>query len=302
MTKGETSLKIINITTWIEENKKSLLPPVCNKLLHNQQLVVMFVGGPNAREDYHIEEGEEMFYQLKGDICVKIIENNVRKDIVIKEGEFFVLPARIPHSPQRAANSIGLVIERRREPGEIDGVRWHIPNETNVLYEKWFFCKDLGIELVPLIKNYFSSKEHKTKTPGDNVMDESKLPYKLSSTNILKELHGAFNLEEKINSTDGNLVNLTPKQLNLQFEVAVLKKGSHIYTDSDSKSIDIWLFQLKGNSSVKVDTNVETNETYKLQEKDSVIVPVGFYSSINIDIIDDESFVLKVTQNPGLKN
>lgn len=132
--------KIINVNKWIDENRNDFNPPVCNKLMHNEQLVVMFVGGPNQREDYHIEEGEEIFYQIKGEMCVKIIENGQKKDVVVKEGEFFILPAKIPHSPQRYANTIGLVLERKRDKSEIDGVRWYVPNETNVLYEKWFYC------------------------------------------------------------------------------------------------------------------------------------------------------------------
>ena len=150
----EEELKVINVQKWIDENQHCFAPPVCNKLMHNEQLVIMFVGGPNQREDYHIEEGEELFYQIKGQMCVKIVENGKHRDIVINEGEFFLLPARIPHSPQRTADSIGLVIERKRINTEIDGVRWFVPNSVSPLYEKWFHCKDLGIELIPLIKNF----------------------------------------------------------------------------------------------------------------------------------------------------
>lgn len=138
----QKSPEIINLTKWIEINKNNFMPPVCNKLMHNGQLVVMLVGGPNQREDYHIEEGEEIFYQLKGDMCVKIIENNKHKDVFIKEGEFFILPARVPHSPQRFTNTIGLVIERKRTIHEVDAVRWFVPEKTNVLYEKWFHCSE----------------------------------------------------------------------------------------------------------------------------------------------------------------
>lgn len=137
---SKSEFKILNVDKWIEENKEDFSPPVCNKLMHNQQLIVMFVGGPNQREDYHIEEGEEVFYQLKGDMCVKIVENGERKDVVVREGEFFVLPARVPHSPQRYANTVGLVLERRRDSNETDGVRWYVPDSNNVLYEKWFHC------------------------------------------------------------------------------------------------------------------------------------------------------------------
>ena len=92
---------------------------------------------------------------MKGDACIKILENNVHTDIIIKEGEFFLLPARIPHSPQRTANSLGLVVERRRNLNETDSVRWFVPGTTDILFDGWFYCKDLGIELVPLIKGIF---------------------------------------------------------------------------------------------------------------------------------------------------
>ncbi|MGH0189674.1 UNVERIFIED_CONTAM: hypothetical protein FKN15_036003 [Acipenser sinensis] len=80
---------MVNVDKWIEENEASFLPPVCNKLMHFSQLNVMFVGGPNMRKDYHIEEGEELFYQLRGDMCLKVIENNTQKDVLIREGELF---------------------------------------------------------------------------------------------------------------------------------------------------------------------------------------------------------------------
>ncbi|KAI6071776.1 3-hydroxyanthranilate 3,4-dioxygenase [Aix galericulata] len=119
---------------------------------HRHQLNVMFVGGPNERKDYHIEEGEELFYQVKGDMCLKIIENGKQKDIFIREGEMFLLPARIPHSPQRYRDTVGLVIERERLKTEIDGLRYYVGESTNVLFEKWFHCEDLGTQLTPIIQ------------------------------------------------------------------------------------------------------------------------------------------------------
>lgn len=59
------------------------------------------MGGPNARKDYHFNETEELYYQVEGDIVVKIIDDGEFKDISIKEGEMFLLPPRTPHSPQR---------------------------------------------------------------------------------------------------------------------------------------------------------------------------------------------------------
>ena len=103
-----------NFNAWIDEHRHLLKPPVGNKVVYveNDDFIVMVVGGPNSRKDYHYNEGEELFYQVEGDIVLKIIEDGKPVDIEIKEGEMFLLPARVPHSPQRSAGSIGLVIER----------------------------------------------------------------------------------------------------------------------------------------------------------------------------------------------
>merc|ERR1712121_199229 len=90
--------------SWLQENEKYFLPPVCNKMMHNDQLKVFYVGGPNQRADFHLEEGEELFYMRKGDMTLPIIT----------EGAVFLLPGRIPHSPNRGADTVGLVVERDR--------------------------------------------------------------------------------------------------------------------------------------------------------------------------------------------
>ncbi|CAF5009544.1 unnamed protein product, partial [Rotaria sp. Silwood1] len=142
----------INVDQWIKENETQFLPPVCNKLLHNNQLTIMFVGGPNIRKDYHLEEGEELFYQIKGDMCLKVLEQNQHRDIIIKEGEIFLLPSHIPHSPNRFENTVGFVMERKREEHELDCIRYYQGHSTDRLYERWFHTTDLGTQLRPIIK------------------------------------------------------------------------------------------------------------------------------------------------------
>ena len=125
-----------NFKTWIDEHRHLLKPPVGNKQVYEDaDFIIMVVGGPNARKDYHYNEGEEFFYQLEGDIVVKIQENGKAVDIPIKEGEIFLLPPKIPHSPIRSANSVGLVIERKRTQKEEDGLLWFCDNCNNKLYE-----------------------------------------------------------------------------------------------------------------------------------------------------------------------
>jgi len=169
------------VNEWLQENKDQFIPPVCNKMLHERQLKVMFVGGPNTREDYHINEGEEFFYMVKGDMCLKTIEKGEKRDVVIREGECFLLPGKIPHSPQRKANTIGLVIERERLRHERDGLRFHIKDTTVPLFERWFHCQSLGTQLVPIIKEFFNSSECKTQTPTDYSVPE-KAPYTPNDT------------------------------------------------------------------------------------------------------------------------
>jgi 3-hydroxyanthranilate 3,4-dioxygenase len=159
------------------ENVKHLLkPPVGNHLIFGQKehLKVMFVGGPNQRPDYHINEGEELFFQMKGAMDLRIIEHNKPKNIQIKEGEMFCLPPRVPHSPQRYADSCGLVIERERLPTETDALRWYVDenenvNQVEILYEKYFHCHDLGTQLKPAIMEYFASDSHTSRIPPEGT-------------------------------------------------------------------------------------------------------------------------------------
>jgi 3-hydroxyanthranilate 3,4-dioxygenase len=145
-----------------------------NKLLYGSgQLKVMIVGGPNAREDFHIEEGEELFYMLKGDMVLDVIERGRKRSVPIREGELFLLPPRIPHSPQRRAGTVGLVLERERLERELDGLRWYVPGEegSRVLYQEWFHCTDLGSQLKPVIERFFASDEYSSKTPAGEFRD-----------------------------------------------------------------------------------------------------------------------------------
>ena len=116
----------INFKEWIEDNRELLKPPVGNKCVYEDaEFIVMVVGGPNSRKDYHYDLGEEFFYQIEGDMLLKIKDGDEFKDISIKEGEIFLLPPKTPHSPQRFENTVGLVIERTRKEDELDGFQWY---------------------------------------------------------------------------------------------------------------------------------------------------------------------------------
>ena len=113
---------------------------------------------------------DEFFYQVEGDITLRIIDEGTQKDIPIREGEIFLLPARVPHSPQRPANTVGLVIERKRLEGELDGFQWYCENCGNLLYEEYFPLKNIVTQLPPIMERFFQSEEHRTCSKCGTVM------------------------------------------------------------------------------------------------------------------------------------
>src|SRR6516164_5312322 len=127
----------LNLRHWIEEHRALLKPPVGNKLIYrDSEFIVMAVGGPNARRDFHVDPAEEFFHQIEGDMVLRVVEDGRFRDLPIRAGEILLLPPRIPHSPQRPAHSVGLVIERQRRPGELDGLQWYCDKCAHLLYEE----------------------------------------------------------------------------------------------------------------------------------------------------------------------
>jgi 3-hydroxyanthranilate 3,4-dioxygenase len=163
-----------NFKKWIDENRHLLKPPIGNQQVYkgNDDFIVMVVGGPNSRKDYHSNEGEEFFYQLEGDIVLKVIEDGKPKDIAIREGEIFLLPSKIPHSPRRPANTIGLVIERYRREGEMDGFIWHCENCGEKLYEEFAEVTDIVSQLPPIMDRFWSNPENTTCKNCGTVMQK----------------------------------------------------------------------------------------------------------------------------------
>ncbi|UCF69202.1 MAG: 3-hydroxyanthranilate 3,4-dioxygenase [Acidobacteriota bacterium] len=148
-----------NLKAWIEENRHLLEPPVGNKMVwKDREFLVMVVGGPNRRKDYHVEAGEEFFYQIEGDITLRIIEDGKPRDVSIREGEMFLLPAWVPHSPQRPEGTVGMVIERVRREGEMDHLRWYCEECGEVLHDAEFQLVDLGTQLKPIIENFYGDE------------------------------------------------------------------------------------------------------------------------------------------------
>ncbi|HOS47008.1 MAG TPA: 3-hydroxyanthranilate 3,4-dioxygenase [Bacteroidia bacterium] len=165
-----------NLKKWVDENRHLLKPPVGNQQVYkmNDDFIVMVVGGPNSRKDYHWEEAEELFYQLEGDIVVKIIEDGKQRDIHIKEGEMFLLPRCTPHSPQRGPNTIGLVIERYRASTEKDACMWFCENCSNKLYEEFFSLEDIVAQLPVVMNKFYANLDLRTCKKCGSVMEPPK--------------------------------------------------------------------------------------------------------------------------------
>ncbi len=163
-----------NLQKWIDENRDLLKPPVSNKNLYVDagDFIVMIVGGPNARKDYHFNESEELFYQIEGDITVRIQHEGQAKDIQIKEGDMFLLPSNIPHSPMRGPNTLGLVIERVRKGTDLqDGLMWFCDKCNHKLHEYRFPLGNIEKDFLPRFKEFYSSEDLRTCKSCGHVME-----------------------------------------------------------------------------------------------------------------------------------
>lgn len=169
--------KPFNLNKWIDENRHLLKPPVANKNLYPEgtDYIVMIVGGPNSRKDYHYNETEELFYQLEGNITVNIQENGEVVPIHLGPGDMFLCPGGIPHSPGRTEGSIGLVIERVREgKGYKDGLLWFCEKCNNKLHETYFELHNIESDFQPRFKEYYESEDLRTCKKCGHVMQAPK--------------------------------------------------------------------------------------------------------------------------------
>jgi 3-hydroxyanthranilate 3,4-dioxygenase len=151
----------LKLQGWIDAHRDQLKPPVANKCIADGDFIVMIVGGPNRRSDFHVDEGPEFFYQLEGDMTLRLQLDGV-VDVPIRAGEIYYLPPRIPHSPQRAPNSIGLVIERKRLPHELDGLQWYCSRCNHKLYEEFFVLDSIETQFPAVFRRYEDSLAHRT--------------------------------------------------------------------------------------------------------------------------------------------
>jgi 3-hydroxyanthranilate 3,4-dioxygenase len=157
--------KPFNFKNWIERNRNNLKPPVSNKQLFDEKtgMVVMIVGGPNTRVDFHDDPVEEFFFQLQGDMVLKIAENGEIYDVPIREGEVFLLPPHVRHSPQRPVpGSVGLVVEGTRQATESDGFEWFCFKCGNKVHRVEVTITDIVKDLPPLFDAFYGNSHDRT--------------------------------------------------------------------------------------------------------------------------------------------
>jgi 3-hydroxyanthranilate 3,4-dioxygenase len=162
--KIETLRRPFNFARWIEEHRQLLKPPVANKLLFEDcGMIVQVVGGPNQRVDFHDDPAEEFFYQLQGDMLLKLAEGGRIYDVPIREGEVFLLPAHLRHSPQRPVpGSIGLVVEGARGPGVRDGFEWFCFDCGALVHRVEIDVVNIVADLPPLFAAFYADNNART--------------------------------------------------------------------------------------------------------------------------------------------
>ena len=162
-----------NLNKWIDDNRHLLKPPVGNACIYQNtgDFIVMVVGGPNNRKDFHYNETEELFLQLEGDIVVRIQDEGVIKEINIKEGDIFSLPAGVPHSPQRGPNTVGIVVERVRGGEGQDAFMWFCEQCHEKLYEKFLAVTDIVSQLPPVMNAFYADEEKRTCKKCGHIME-----------------------------------------------------------------------------------------------------------------------------------
>lgn len=275
-------------STWVEEHKASFRPPVCNKLMHRKDLSVMFVGGPNSRTDFHIDESSEFFFQIRGNMNLPIIEQGKRKIVHIKEGQVFLLPSRVPHSPQRPeADSLGLVIERKRHAdSEFDALRWYTDFDTceTVQYEQFFVCKDLGTDLVPVVQDY---KKFMAETGGKGFK-RSKDPLIVDDVNSV--VPAPFGLNDWLGTHSSSLDSGATISL---FNDDHPEKKFRVFISSetgfriDASSFEVFVYQVRNASDLQCQ-----DRKVRLNESACLVLPRGSSWTLSPDSKDSRTLIL----------
>jgi len=241
------TLQKYEIPSWIEANKHRFLPPVLKEYMYDEQLKVLWVVGPN-QQYYHLEEGEELFYQWKGDIRLNVLLKNGFKDITIKEGQIFMLPGRVYHQPKRPDGTLGVIFERTRAPHEPDCIRYFVDGTQDLLWERWFYCENIPRDLGGAINQYDNSESKVTGKPGAD--SQLQTPAYLANRNV--DLHEPFYLDDWLAEHEQEIKSKGKATMfdypQYKTQVVVYGAGHHKITPLADGDIFIW--QLAENSEI----------------------------------------------------
>ncbi|KAJ6446188.1 3-hydroxyanthranilate 3,4-dioxygenase [Purpureocillium lavendulum] len=183
----------LNVPKWLEENGHLLKPPINNYCVYNDDVTVMIVGGPNARTDYHINQTPEWFYQYRGAMVLKVVDEGAFRDIVIPEGAMFLLPPNTPHNPVRFADTVGIVLEQRRPVDSVDRMRWYCaacpPGDAVVVHEAAFHCTDLGTQIKQAVEDFRADEAKRTCGRCGTLADWAPKPGSIPDPNLQPEAY-----------------------------------------------------------------------------------------------------------------
>ena len=161
-----------NLARWINQHRDELKPPVGNRrLFADSEFIIMVVGGPNSRKDFHLDPAEEFFFQLEGTMTLRTVESGRIVDRLLSQGDVLLLPPNVPHCPVRPANTVGLVVERERRAGEMDGFQWFCENCEALLYEARFELSDIEQQFTNLFARFYGDLQRRTCRRCGNVME-----------------------------------------------------------------------------------------------------------------------------------
>lgn len=145
-----------NLMNWVNDHKDRLSPPVCNAAIFpDGNYIINMVGGGNQRTDFHDNPTEEIFYQLRGTAHLVIWDRGQFERIELKEGDIFLQPPHLIHSPQRPdPQGLCLLIELPRPQGKRDALLWYC---AHCATEVWRAEKQLEslVDDLPIVYQQF---------------------------------------------------------------------------------------------------------------------------------------------------
>lgn len=276
----------VKISKFLDALVPVLKPPVGNRVwFQGTQFFAMIVAGPNVRDDFHYQPGEELFFMLKGDMNLDVMEDEKgRRRIPIAQDQMYLLPKLTHHSPQRYANTIGLVFERIRKPDDVDYLKWFAPQSTEVLYEEHFHCADINNALQPIIKRFLATPHAETlkSVPKSDPEVSGKFaPNVMSVTEAMGDA---------VKAAAGSLK--ASKAISGEFEVEFYCGAGA--TEISLNSSDTFLLQYKGSATLSF-SGEGAPAGFALNADEAAFLPILAGGSATISTTDAAACLMIVT-------